>query len=271
MLASLLLVGCGKMGGALLRGWIERGVAQGHIDIIEPDPGAADAFASEGGAGFHTSLETAGIDTSPGAIVFAVKPQIMDEVLPPYRNFVGPDTVFLSIAAGRTLASFERHLGAEAAIVRSMPNLPASVGRGMSVACANPRVSADQRRACDEMLEAVGEVAWVDDEALLDPVTAVSGSGPAYVFLLVECLAEAAEEQGLAPELAQLLARTTVIGGGELMRRAPESAARLRENVTSKGGTTAAALDVLMAEDGLARLMRRAVRAATARSRELAG
>ena len=179
-------------------------------------------------------------------------------------------TVFLSIAAGKTIGFFEGHLGREAAIVRAMPNTPAAIGRGISVLCANARASQAQRETCGALMQAAGEVAWVEEEALLDPVTAVSGSGPAYVFLLVEALAAAGVSAGLPEDLAMRLAGETVSGAGELLRRSGESAATLRHNVTSPGGTTQAALEVLMAEDGLQALMTRAVAAATRRSEELA-
>jgi len=208
-------------------------------------------------------------DLTPDAVVFAVKPQIIDEVLPAYRRWARPQTLFLSIAAGITIAGISRHLG-DAAIIRTMPNTPAAIGRAITVACANPRVTAGQRRLAEALLAAIGESAWVEDEALLDAVTAVSGSGPAYVFLLIEALAEAGARVGLPPDLALRLATETVAGSGELARLSPDSPARLRENVTSPGGTTRAALDVLMADDGLARLLQRAVAAATLRSRELA-
>ncbi len=269
MTQSLLLVGCGKMGGALLAGWLQKGVARDAVSVIEP-------FAGETVKDrFHVAVaavpDELDADFAPGVVVFAVKPQGMEDIAPQYRRFARPSTVFLSIAAGRTIGFLESHLGAAAAIVRSMPNTPAAVGRGITVACANGLVSADQRAACHALLEAVGEVAWVEDEGLLDAVTAVSGSGPAYVFLLIECLAQAGVDSGLDADLAGRLARATVIGSGELARRAAEDASRLRENVTSPGGTTAAALDVLMGSDGLQQLMTRAVDAATRRSKDLAG
>ena len=271
MTDRLLLVGCGKMGGALLQGWIERGMPADDIAVVEPEAAAVGALP--GTAGIHLVAEPAALagDHRPDIVVFAVKPQGLAEVAPLYRRFAGPGTVFLSIAAGRTIAFFEAALGAGAAVVRTMPNTPAAVRRGIAAACANANVSADQRAACQGLLEAVGEVVWVDDEALLDPVTAVSGSGPAYVFWLIECLAAAGVAEGLPPEVAERLARATVIGAGELARQSAEPAAVLRRNVTSPGGTTEAALAVLMAEDGLAPLMARAVAAATRRSRELAG
>jgi pyrroline-5-carboxylate reductase len=209
---------------------------------------------------------------TPAVIVVAVKPQVMDAVFPRLARLAGPQTVVLSVAAGRRIEGFERHLPAGRAVVRSIPNTPAAVGRGITVAVANPHVSAAQRAICDRLLRAVGEVAWVVDEDLIDAVTAVSGSGPAYVFYLTECLAEAAVAAGLDAALAEKLARATVAGAGELLFRSPESAAALRRKVTSPKGTTDAALQVLMrtGEGGLARLLVEAVAAARRRSRDLA-
>jgi pyrroline-5-carboxylate reductase len=265
---ALLLVGCGKMGGALLAGWLERGLAR-RLVVVEPGPGAA-GFAGRPGVEWLSDAAAIAPDFQPAAVVLAVKPQGMADVLPPYRRFADAGALFLSIAAGKTLGFFGRALGGGAAVVRAMPNTPASIGRGIAVACANARVRPEQRRVAEALLAAVGEVGWVEDEALLDAVTAVSGSGPAYVFLLIECLARAGAAAGLPEALAERLARATVAGSGELARRSAESAAALRENVTSPGGTTRAALDVLMAVDGLDPLLRRAVLAATKRSRELA-
>jgi pyrroline-5-carboxylate reductase len=265
---TILLVGCGKMGSALLRGWLKGGVAERFL-VVEP-AGVPPGFAGAAKLAWHREAGTLPKEAAPDAVVFAVKPQTLDAVLPDYRRWVGPATVFMSIVAGKTMAGIARHLG-PAALVRTMPNLPAAIGRGFTVACANPRVSAEQRRLCDRLIAAIGESAWVDDEGLLDAVTAVSGSGPAYVFLLIEALAQAGEREGLSPDLAMRLARTTVAGAGELAHLAEESPAQLRENVTSPGGTTRAALDVLLAEDGLEALIARAVAAAAARSRVLAG
>jgi pyrroline-5-carboxylate reductase len=265
---TLVLVGCGKMGAALLRGWLAAGAAR-RFAVVEP----AGLPAELGKAGDVECCPDPGAlprGLEPAAVVFAVKPQIADAVIPAYRRLVGPNTLFLSIIAGKTIAGLARHLG-EAAIVRTMPNTPAAIGRGITVACANPRVTPVQRGLCDRLLAAIGESAWVENEGLLDPVTAVSGSGPAYVFLLIEALAAAGAAQGLPPELAMQLAKSTVAGAGELARIAAETPAQLRDSVTSPGGTTRAALDVLMAADGLEALFARAVAAATARSRELAG
>jgi pyrroline-5-carboxylate reductase len=263
----LLLVGCGKMGSALLAGWLARGVAAATVTVVEPKPAAG---AVPAGIAVVGGLAAVAPTLNPAIVVLAVKPQQMDAVLADCRRFARPGTVFLSIAAGKTIATYGRGLGDTAAIVRAMPNTPAAVGRGMSVLCANARVDAAQREVCTALLAAVGEVAWVDDESLLDAVTALSGGGPAYVFLLIECLAQAGVEAGLPADLAMRLARTTVAGAGELVRRAAEPASRLRENVSSPGGTTVEALKILMAPDGLQPLLTRAIAAATRRSRELA-
>ena len=265
----ILLVGCGKMGGALLGGWLGGDVTAGDVTVVEPFGG--EDVKQRFGVAVVEAVDAVADGFVPDIVVFAVKPQNMDEILPLYRNYVRPGTVFLSIAAGRTIASFEKYLGEGAAIIRTMPNTPAAIGRGITVACANTPVTDSQRALAQSLLEAVGAVDWVTDEALLDAVTAVSGSGPAYVFLMIEAMTDAGIAAGLAPELAERLARATVAGSGELARQSDDSAAILRQNVTSPGGTTAAALEVLMAEDGLAPLMRRAVVAATQRSRELAG
>jgi pyrroline-5-carboxylate reductase len=264
---SLVLVGCGKMGTAMLRGWLGGGSIS-RFHVVEPE-GRPPGFPPAPEVEWHTAADTLPDDLAPDAVVFAVKPQIIDAVLPSYRRWARPETLFVSIAAGKTLAGLGRHLG-PAALIRTMPNTPAAIGRGITVACANARVTQQQRQLCDRLLAAIGESAWVEDEALIDAVTAVSGSGPAYVFLFIEALAQAGEAQGLPPALALQLARSTVAGSGELARVSAESPAILRENVTSPGGTTRAALDVLMAPDGLESLIARAVAAAAARSRALA-
>ena len=264
----LVLVGAGKMGGALLTGWIERGLEPAHVYILDPQP-SDDITALAKSAELRVLDSPEHVPPGPSVIVLAVKPQIMDDVLPGLKTCIAKQTVVLSIAAGRTIESLQRHLGTDTAIVRSMPNTPAAIGRGITVACANAHVSAVQREQCDALLRAAGAVAWSDDEAALDPVTAVSGSGPAYVFLLAECLEAAGVAAGLDQDLAGKLARETVSGAGELLRRSELPAAELRQNVTSPGGTTAAALEILMGEDALQQLMTRAVRAAAERSREL--
>ena len=264
---TVVLVGCGQMGSAMLRGWLQSGAASRFV-VVEP-AGSPEAVASSPGVAVHRAAAELPDALAPDAVVFAVKPQIIGDIVPAYRRFVRSRTVFMSIAAGTNIVGLAKHLG-DAAIVRVMPNTPAAIGRAISVACANPRVTAAQRQLCDALLAAIGESTWVEDEGLLDAVTAVSGSGPAYVFLLIEALAEAGVKAGLPADLAHRLALATVAGAGELARVSDDTPTRLRENVTSPGGTTRAALDVLMAADGLAALMNRAVAAATARSRELA-
>jgi pyrroline-5-carboxylate reductase len=263
----LVLVGAGNMGGAMLNGWLEAGTDPAAIVVIDPKP--SEVMAAR--------LATAGVrcesaapeGMTAGVLMLAVKPQIMDDVLDGVTGLIGPETVSLSVAAGKTLAYFEQRLGG--AIVRSIPNTPAMVGRGITGAVANAAVSAQARDEIERLLSVCGPVEWVEDEGLIDAITAVSGSGPAYVFYLVECMAEAGRKCGLPADLAMRLARATVTGAGELMHRSPDGAATLRQNVTSPNGTTAAALSVLMAEDGLQPLFDSALRAAADRSRELAG
>ncbi len=267
---NLLLIGGGKMGGAMLRGWLDGGMRPGQVAVIEPNDAPANEMR-ELGVNVHADIGDVADEFAPEVIVVAVKPQVINDALPAYRRFARPDAVFLSIAAGKTLANFAGYLGDDAAVVRAMPNTPAAIGRGMIVACPNGHVGTGQKDMCDTLLAAVGEVAWVDDEGLIDAVTGTSGSGPAYVFLLIECLAAAAKEAGLPDTLAEQLALATVSGAGELARISDDSPEQLRINVTSPKGTTEAALKVLMAEDGLQALMTRAVKAATDRSRELAG
>ena len=269
-LASLVLVGCGKMGGALLSGWLDQGLKAENVWVVEPNQDFLGPYR-ERGVKLATDFDGLDPNVAPELVVFAVKPQMMDQALPPYRRFVRPDCAFLSIAAGKTIAYFEDALGAEAAVVRAMPNTPAAVGRGMTVLVANAQASAAQKALCGRLLATVGEVDWVDDEGMLDAVTALSGGGPAYVFLLIECLAEAGTAAGLPADLAMRLARVTVAGAGELVHQAEEPASQLRENVTSPAGTTLEALKVLMADDGIRPIFTRAIAAATRRSRELAG
>ena len=264
---TLVLVGAGKMGGALLEGWIGLGVDPARIVVMEPQPAAAIGALSA--RGLRINPDAASI--YPDTIVLAVKPQIAAEVMPQVASLMSPSTVVVSIMAGRTIAFLSDALPRDAAVIRAMPNTPAAVGRGITVAVTNSRVTPAQRQLADALLTATGAVEWIGDEALMDAVTAVSGSGPAYVFLLAESLARAGEKVGLPAELAARLARATVAGSGELLHRSPVDAAILRRNVTSPGGTTAAALDVLMAPDGLDPLMARAVAAATRRGRALAG
>ncbi|MCP4382070.1 MAG: pyrroline-5-carboxylate reductase [Hyphomicrobiales bacterium] len=264
----LLLVGAGKMGAALLGGWLDGGIDPESVVVVDPDPPPdSRQLLRKAGVSVH-SAPPSGLVAM--VVVLAVKPQMMDAVLPVIRDAVGADTTVLSIAAGTPLARLEGGLGS-VGIVRSMPNTPAQVGRGITVAIGNERVRPEARELIDRLLGSVGEVAWLDDEGAIDAVTAVSGSGPAYVFLLAECLAEAAVEAGLPRDLALRLARGTVEGAGELLYRSEMTPTELRRNVTSPGGTTAAALTVLMGEDGLEALLKKAVAAAKRRSEELAG
>lgn len=260
----ILLVGFGKMGGAMLAGWRERGLAA----AVAVDPALPAAPGPEVTVVADAASVPAGF--APAAVVLAVKPQNADAALPLFARYAGA-AVVLSIMAGRTIAGLRAVLGEGAGIVRAMPNTPAAVRQGITVACAGPGVAAAQRDLCDTLLQAIGKVAWVEDEGLIDPVTAVSGGGPAYVFLLAELLERAAVEQGIPADLARLLARQTVSGSGALLAASPEDAAVLRKAVTSPKGTTERALAVLMAEDAWPALVSRAIAAATARSRELAG
>jgi len=269
-MSGILLVGGGNMGRALVGGWRAQGVDAAGIVVVEPDAAAAERLRAAHGVAVAAGPAALPPGFAPDVVLLAVKPQLLDLVSPAYRFATDAGAVALSIAAGKTIAALERGFGAGAAVVRAMPNTPAQVSRGIAVLCANAAVGAAQRDRCERLLAAVGEVAWVEDEALLDPVTAVSGSGPAYVFLLIECLAAAGVDSGLPRDLATRLARATVAGSGELARQSDETAEALRHAVTSPGGTTEAALAVLMAEDGLRPLLSRAVAAATRRSRELA-
>jgi pyrroline-5-carboxylate reductase len=271
----ILLVGAGRMGGALLKGWLAQGIAPDHIFVQEPSlSGDVAALIRDAGIGTGTPPVLPG---APAVMLLAVKPQAMDDVLPLLGSLAGPDTLVISIAAGTTVASIARHFASGAAIVRAMPNTPAAIGRGITALYANSFVSPEQRDACAALLGAVGETVWIEGEAQMDAVTALSGSGPAYVFLLAECMAKAGEAAGLAPDLAARLARATVAGAGELLHRSDLDPAELRRNVTSPGGTTAAALGVLMddAQSGAAgpldELLRAAVEAAARRSGELSG
>ena len=267
MLGTLVLVGAGKMGGALLAGWLRLGLDPSKVVVIEPQPSKELMALKRRRLRLNPASKTVG---TAAVIMLAVKPQVAPEVLPALVPLVGAKTVVVSIMAGRTLRFLERALP-KAAIVRAMPNMTAAIGRGITVACPNARVTAAQRALAHKLLAATGAVEWINDEELMDAVTAVSGSGPAYVFLLAETLAHAGKAAGLPATLADKLARVTVAGAGELLHRSKLDAATLRTNVTSPGGTTAAALDVLMGEGGLDPLLTKAVAAAAKRGRELAG
>jgi pyrroline-5-carboxylate reductase len=263
---TLVLVGAGKMGGAMLEGWLALGLDPAKVAILEPKPADEIAALKDRGVRINPAPDSI---TDASVIILAVKPQVAADVVPPLKALMRPNTVAVSVMAGKTVAFLEGALGA-LAIVRSIPNTPAAIGRGITVAVPNAKVTAGQRTLAHTLLLSVGAVEWVDDEALIDVATAVSGSGPAYVFLLAESLARAGAAAGLPADLAARLARATVAGSGELLHRSPLEAATLRQNVTSPNGTTAAALAILMAADGLDPLMEKAVAAATKRSRELA-
>lgn len=262
----LLLLGAGKMGQAMLDGWLARGLAPKKAAVIEPQPAKQVKALTRRGVALNPKKPVAA-----GAVVIAVKPQVAPEAVPALGASIGKGTLVVSIMAGRTLAFLEDKLPKGTAIVRAMPNTPAAVGRGITVAVANRHVSRSQRKLASDLLAAIGTVEWVDDERLMDAVTAVSGSGPAYVFLLAETMARAGIAAGLPAPLAAKLARETVAGSGELLHRSPLDAAILRQNVTSPGGTTAAALEVLMGAGGFDALLTKAIAAATRRGRELAG
>jgi pyrroline-5-carboxylate reductase len=263
---TIVLVGAGKMGAAMLQGWLGRGLNPSRLAVLEPQPAdEVKALSTRG-----VALNPGNKSSDAGAIVIAVKPQVAEAAVPPLAPMTGASTVVVSIMAGKTLGFLEKALP-KAAIVRAMPNTPAAIGRGITVAVPNANVSAAQRDLAHRLLAAIGQVEWIADEKLMDAVTAVSGSGPAYVFLLAESLARAGVAAGLPAELAAKLARETVAGSGELLHLSPLDAATLRQNVTSPGGTTAAALEILMAAaDGLDPLLAKAIAAAAKRSRDLA-
>ncbi len=268
--ASIALIGAGNMGLAMLEGWASQGARGPGVAVVEPNPSQRlrDLCAAHGFA----LTDAAGAGGARDAVILAIKPQMLEAGAEAAAPFVGAGSVVVSILAGKRIEDIAGRLSAAGAIVRAMPNTPAAIGRGMTGAVASAGTSEAQRRLADVLLRAVGQVEWVDSEGLIDAVTAVSGSGPAYVFLLVECLAAAGVEAGLPEALAERLARATVEGAGELLHRQPETSAEtLRQRVTSPGGTTAAALGVLMAVDGLGPLMARAVAAARKRASELSG
>ena len=266
---TLVLVGAGKMGGAMLEGWLAGGADPSRIVALDPSPPPEmKALLQRHDIRLNPDVSTV---KDAEVVIVAVKPQLMEDVLPGIASLKASKPLILSVAAGKTIATFERHFGSDAAVIRTIPNTPAAVGRGITAMASNANVSPAQLALARTLLEAVGEVVTVDNEAMIDAVTAVSGSGPAYVFYLTECLAAAGEKIGLPKELATQLARATVAGSGELMRQSGTDAATLRQNVTSPKGTTYEALQVLMAEDtGMGPLFEKAVAAALRRSRELA-
>jgi pyrroline-5-carboxylate reductase len=268
--SSILLVGAGKMGQAMLHGWLALGLDPARITAIDPllDERGRALLTQKG---VRIERQPDGL-APPEALILAIKPQTLESAAAGLRALIGTQTLVLSILAGKRICDLAARLGEDAMIVRAMPNTPAAVGRGITAVVASPNVGARQRHAADALLSAVGKIEWLEDEGLIDAVTAVSGSGPAYVFLLAECLGAAGARAGLPEDLARRLARATVEGAGEVLFREPATdAATLRRNVTSPAGTTAAALEVLMGNDGLAPLLERAVAAAARRASELAG
>lgn len=261
-MSSVCLVGCGNMGFAMLKGWLSMG---GDFTVVEPNE-ALRTRAAEAGANALSSADE--LSETPDLIFLAVKPQVMGQVAPQYARFAGGTTTFVSVAAGVTMDSLSTWLP-NAPLIRTMPNTPAAIGQGMLVSCANERVSEAVREQVDALLAASGETAWIVDESLMDAVTAISGSGPAYVFHFIECLAVAAQKLGLPEDIALQLARQTVAGSGALACASDSTPAELRVQVTSPGGTTAAALKILMAEPGLSDLLQKATTAARDRGKEL--
>jgi len=261
---GLVLLGCGKMGSAMLQGWLGQGLPASSVWVLDPYP----SDWLKGLDGLHLNED---LPTDPAIVLVAVKPQMMGDALPTLRALGNGATLFVSVAAGTPIAAFQDILGDKTPIIRAMPNTPAAVSRGITAIIGNDQASAAQMDLAQALLSAVGQVVRLENEAQMDAVTAVSGSGPAYVFHLIETLAAAGQAQGLPADLAVQLARATVAGAGHLAEQADEDAGQLRVNVTSPGGTTAAALEVLMNEqDGFPALLRRAVQAAADRSRELA-
>ena len=261
---GLVLLGCGKMGSAMLAGWLDRGLPASSVWVIDPNP--SDWVQSQG---IH--LNTA-LPANPAIVLVAVKPQMMGDALPTLTALGNGSTLFLSVAAGTPISAFEAVLGSETPIIRAMPNTPAAVGKGITALIGNTRTDVAQMDLAEALVAAVGQVVRLEREDQMDAVTGVSGSGPAYVFHLIETLAAAGEAQGLPADLAMQLAKATVAGAGALAEQSEEDPSQLRVNVTSPQGTTAAALGVLMDEsDGFPALLRKAVAAAADRSRELAG
>jgi len=266
---KLLLIGAGRMGGAMLEGWLRQGLPTSDIAVVDPFPSDRMKALAANGLRLLPALDALGpVD----AVILATKPQTLDDAAALLKAVVAPETLLISVVAGKTIADLRERAPAARAIVRAMPNTPAAVGRGITGCAASPEATEMQRRLTTSLLESIGRVEWLESEALIDAVTALSGSGPAYVFHLVEAMAEAGERAGLPADLAMRLARATVEGAGELLHSQPGTpAAELRRNVTSPGGTTAAALEVLMADDGLTPLLARAVAAAKRRAGELSG
>ncbi len=270
MSKDILLVGCGNMGFAMLAGWLAGSdkFAGMRFHVVEPAE-ALRARAEAAGARVYADAGQLPDEFGPALVFLAVKPQTMDQVAPQYSNLAGGRTVFISVAAGVTIATLSAYLPGPTPIIRCMPNTPAAIGRGMMVSYANPQVAEEAKQLAADLLAASGKTAWIDDEGLMDAVTAISGSGPAYLFHFIECMASAATALGLPQDLADQLALQTVAGAGELAARSETPPSTLRQQVTSPGGTTAAALGVLMADGALDKLVTAAARAACKRSLEL--
>ena len=271
MKSRIILIGCGKMGSAMLHGWLSDSGLDAEFLIVEPAQDHLSWTASHDNVHLHGSVAGAAADGRAATmVVLAVKPQMMDEAIADLGALAGPDTAFLSIAAGLSTAWLRDRLGDGALVLRSMPNTPAAIGKGVTALYCGDAPEPVASLAT-QLLRAIGEVVIIDDEGLMDAVTALSGSGPAYIFLLAEVMTAAGVEVGLPPALAKQLAEATVAGAGALIAESDDPPSQLRVNVTSKGGTTAAALAVLMAEDGMGPLLDRAIRAARDRSIELGG
>lgn len=266
----LVLIGAGKMGTAMLQGWLDAGITGDQVTIFDPAPPPETMAVIAQHAISHNPPVDSVEDIE--AILVAVKPQMVDEVLPTMAGLASDKPLVVSVVAGKTIAAFRQHFGAATPVIRTIPNTPAAVGRGITAMAASDGVSARQSDLAMALLASLGEVVTVADETLIDACTAISGSGPAYIFYMTECMTEAAVELGLPADVAEQLARATVAGAGELMRATGTPAGTLRENVTSPNGTTYAALQVLMADaDGMKQLLTRATAEAERRSRELAG
>lgn len=261
---GLVLLGCGKMGSAMLAGWLARGLPASSVWVIDPNPSG---WLQDQGVHLNTDLPA-----TPAIVLVAVKPQMMADALPTLQAMGNGTTLFVSVAAGTTIAYFEQTLGAQTPVVRAMPNTPAAISQGITAIVANDAAGPSALDEAEALLSAVGDVVRLDNEAQIDAVTGVSGSGPAYVFHMIETMAAAGVAQGLPADLSMQLAKATVAGAGALALQSDDDPGQLRVNVTSPNGTTQAALDVLMNEkDGFPVLLNRAVKAAADRSRELAG
>ncbi|MEO1950734.1 pyrroline-5-carboxylate reductase [Thioclava sp.] len=259
---GLVILGCGRMGGAILQGLLKGGLPAASVWVVDPNPSD---WLKESGVNLNADLPA-----NPAVVLVAVKPQMMADALPQLSAMAEGDTLFVTVAAGITIEGYEKMLGTQARLVRAMPNTPAAIGRGVTAIVGNPNATGDDLDTADALMTGVGQVVRLDDEEQMNAVIGVSGSGPAYVFHLIEVMAAAGEAEGLDPDLALRLAKATVGGAGQLAEDSDESPSKLRENVTSPGGTTAAALEVLMdPETGMPPLMRKAVAANIARNREL--